>query len=103
MKIAIIGSTSLREKMVNHSWDLQKVGHEVRLPFFDDADMTELQISQANLANIKWADRVDIFWDQRSPGTVLDFGMVMALDKPIELVYLEPKTLTGVMKQYEAR
>lgn len=102
MKIAIIGSTSLRDRMASHAQDLENRGHAVRMPYFDDVMMTELELSQCNLANIKWADRVDILWDQRSIGTVLDFGFVMALDKPIELVYLEPKTLTGVMKQYKA-
>ena len=101
MNIAIIGSTSLRDRMANHVTSLEKSGHTVRMPFFDDtAEMNELQLSQANLANIKWADRVDILWDQRSPGTILDFGFVIALGKPIELVYLEPKTLTGIIRQY---
>ena len=118
MKITIIGSTGLKDKMHKHADKLRAAGHEVELPFFDDStrrvlttttldslparvNMTELQLSQGNLAKIKWADRVDIIWDRRSVGAVFDFGMVIALSKPIELVYLEPKTLTGVMRQYK--
>ena len=118
MKIAIIGSTQFKDKMHKYADRLRTMGHEVKLPFFDDSKrdimtttvldsppravgMSELQIVQGNLANIKWADRVDILWDQRSVGTIMDLGFVIALDKPIEIVYLEPKTMTGVMRQYK--
>ena len=48
------------------------------------------------------ADEVHVIWDGRSVGTVFDFGMAFALRKPIKIVYIEPKTITGVMKLYAA-
>lgn len=102
MKIVIIGSTQYLNKMLSHAKELIVKGHEVKMPAFDnDPDLDELEICEHNLALIGWADRVDILWDQRSFGTIFDFGMAFALRKPIKRVYIEPKTFGGIMKKYE--
>lgn len=102
MKITIIGSTQYREKMYDHKTKLIAEGHEVRLPVFDDDPMLdELGICEQNRISIEWADRVDIFWDQRSMGTIFDFGIAFGLRKKIKIIYLEPKTFADVMRKYE--
>lgn len=103
MRIMIIGSTSYRERMIKYQEILEAEGHEVRRPKFDDFDINELDICIANIEDIKWSERVDILWDQRSTGTIFDFGAVVALQKPIKIVYLNPKTFTNVMLYYEAK
>ena len=104
MKITIIGSTSYKSKMETYAAELIAEGHEVCTPMFDSQEgFDELQICEWNRENIIWADRVDIFWDCRSMGTVFDFGLAFAYWKPIKVVYLEPKTMMGVMKKYEAK
>lgn len=103
MKIAIIGSTAYQEKMNIYSQTLWNRDHDFRMPAFDSHDMDELEMCQYNLANIKWADEVHIFWDQRSMGTIFDLGIAFALDKRIKVIYLEGKTFAGMMKKYEAK
>lgn len=101
MRIAILGSTQFKDMFYRHERVLLKEGHEVRKPAFDDhEELDELGVCKHNLEIIKWADRIDIIWDQRSNGFIFDFGMLFALDKPIKIVYLEPKTLTGVLRKY---
>lgn len=102
MKIAIIGSTQYKNKFIDHKSFLEDVGHEVKIPAFDDHEsLDELGICKYNLNIIKWADEVHLIWDRRSSGTIFDFGMVFALSKPFKIIYLEPKTLEGLMKKYE--
>jgi hypothetical protein len=77
-------------------------GHEVRVPAFDNRpDLDELGICDYNRSIIVWAERVDLFWDCRSMGTVFDFGMVFALRKPLRVIYLESKTFMNFLRQYE--
>ena len=101
MKIAIIGSTQYSRKMTQYAESIQNNATEIRLPVFDHDKSTELEIFNANCENIKWADRVDIFWDQRSMGTIFDFGMAFALHKPIHIEYMEPQTFANGMGAYE--
>jgi len=102
MKVAIIGSAQYREKFAEHRLQLLEEGHTVWMPALDDhPDLDELGICEYNRKMIRWADRVDIIWDQRSVGTCFDFGMTFMADKPIHIVYLEPKTFKGVMEKYE--
>ena len=101
MKVAIIGTTAYEGMMGDHAAILRHVGHDVRLPCFDlNPDQDELQVCEANRANIEWADEVHVLWDQRSVGTILDFGMCLGLHKKVELIFLQPKTITGMMKMY---
>ena len=102
MKIVIIGSTQYEERIITWAEMERARGNEVKVPSFDDIEeFDELGICKYNRKLIKWADEVHIIWDQRSTGTIFDFGMCFALEKPIKLVYLEQKTFTGVMKKYE--
>jgi len=103
MKIAIIGTHCYIDKMVKHKEELEKEGHEVRLPVLDNhpVECKEIDICSNNLASIIWCDEVHIFWDQRSIGTMFDFGMVFALMKPIKIIYMESKTLKNLLEQYE--
>ena len=102
MRIAIIGSSQYRDRFVRHKAEMEILGNEVRIPAFDDfIGYNELQVCAYNRDMIKWADEIHVIWDQRSMGTVFDFGMVFMAEKPIRIVYIEPKTLKGVMELYE--
>lgn len=101
MKIGIIGSTQYKDKFINHKAELEKEGHIVRIPAFDDIKGGALDVCQYNLDMINWADRIDIIWDNRSVGFIFDMGMVFALKKPIKIVYVESKTFYGLIKEYE--
>jgi hypothetical protein len=102
MKVAIIGSTHFIEKMKEHKELLELWGYEVRLPVLDERpELDALGVTLENKENIKWADRVDILWDQRSTGTILDLGMTIMADKPIRIIYLESKTMKGLMEKWE--
>ena len=105
-RVVIIGSTSLQKKMRQHSDLLCETEQpiEVKLPAFDSMpDLDDLEICEYNRSLIEWADEVHLIWDLRSSGTVLDFGMVLALRKPFKIVYLNPKTILGVMQKYEKK
>ena len=101
MRIAIIGTTSYHGKMVTHLQELVGAGHEVKMPVFDHSPTDELAMCEQNRRIIEWADEAHIFWDQRSMGTIFDFGMCFALRKTIKIIYMEPKTFRGVMEKYE--
>ena len=103
MKITLIGSTQYKDKFLNYQRDMEKKGHSVKIPAFDDfTGYDELDVCEHNRKLIEWADEVHVIWDNRSIGTVFDFGMAFALRKPIQMVYLEPKTVAGVMQKYQA-
>lgn len=101
MKIVIIGSSQYRDRFGKHAAALTNEGHDVRIPAFDDHPaLDDLGVCEFNREAIEWADRVDLIWDQRSTGTIFDFGMAFALRKPLHIVYIEPKTFKGVMEKY---
>ncbi len=101
MKIVLIGSTGYREKFDVQKAIFTSMGHEVSIPAFDDHPVfNELELCEYNRLLIEEADEVHVIWDGRSVGTVFDFGMAFALRKPIRIVYIEPKTIAGVMKLY---
>lgn len=104
MKITIIGSTQYKSKFLSHKEYLSAQGHEVLIPAFDDHNnLDDLGVCEYNRKLIEQADEVHIIWDQRSLGTVFDFGMTFALRKPIKIIYMETKTFRGVMEKYENR
>ena len=100
MKITIIGSTLYKDKMIELKERLEKEGDIVKMPAFDFDNFDELGICINNRIIIEWADEIHIFWDQRSMGTVFDFGMVFMARKRLVIEYVEAKTLYGVMKKY---
>lgn len=101
MKIAIIGTTAYQKRMQKYLRELSRAGNIVTMPAFDYYTKDELSICEFNRANIEEADEVHIFWDQRSMGTLFDFGMCFALRKKVKIIYMEPKTFRGVMEKYE--
>ena len=103
MKVTIIGTTSYKDKMLVHKKQLEDAGIEVKIPAFDDhPDLDDYGVCKYNRELIECADEVHIFWDQRSLGTVFDFGMCFALRKKTQIIYLEKKTFKGVMEKYTA-
>ena len=102
-KIFCIGTTSYKHMMEAHALDMMDAGHEVRIPKLDDYELDELQICKRNVEDIKWADEVHVFWDQRSTGTVFDFGAAFALGKKIKLVFINQKTFLNVMRWRSSR
>ncbi len=100
-KIALIGSTHLRDKMKWHQHRLREKRDEAMLPSFDnDVEGEGLDLLRNNRWLIEWADEVHLFWDGRSIGTIFDFGMVFALRKPLKIIYMEKKSIKGQMEQY---
>lgn len=103
MKVTIIGTASYKEKMLQHKEDLEKLGYEVKMPAFDDfPNLDDFGVCKYNRELIEWADEMHLFWDQRSVGLVFDFGMCFALRKKVRIIYMESKTLRGVMEKYSA-
>ncbi len=101
MKIFTIGTTAYKAKMELHKKELKLEGHEVVIPAFDDKPLDEVGVCEYNLTAIKDADEIHIFWDQRSTGTIFDFGMCFALRKPIKIIYIQKKTFRNLMEKYE--
>lgn len=103
MKIVLIGSTGYRNRFEVEKNILEAMGHEVSMPAFDDHPVfNELELCEYNRSLIEEADEVRVIWDGRSMGTVFDYGMAFAMKKPLRIVYIEPKTIAGVMKLYAA-
>lgn len=101
MKIVLIGSTGLLEKFEIQRAMLHSMGHEVSMPAFDNHPFfNELELCEYNRLLIEEADEVHVIWDGRSVGTVFDFGMAFALKKPVQIVYIESKTIAGIMRLY---
>ena len=104
MKVAIIGTTAYKDHMLEHKLQLAQLGHDAKIPAFDDLKCEdEVEICDYNKSIIEWSDEVHIFWDSRSIGTLFDFGMCFALNKPIVIKYIERKTFPNVMRQYALR
>lgn len=104
MKITLIGSTQYREKFDVYKQEMETLGHRVRIPAFDGKpDLDEMGVCEYNRRVIEWADEVHVIWDNRSVGTIFDFGMVFALRKPLKIIYLETKTFGNLMRKYENR
>ncbi len=102
MKITMIGSTQYQDKFEAHAAKLRAEGHEVRIPAFDHhPDLDALGVCAYNRDIIAWTDEVHMIWDNRSSGTVFDFGMVFAMRKPFKIIYLETKTFQSLMEAYE--
>jgi len=102
VKIAIIGSSQYKDRFLQHELELKEQGHHVRSPVLDShPDFDELMVCFHNKELIQWADEVHLIWDRRSVGTIFDFGMVFMAEKPLKIIYFEPKTFEGVMQKYE--
>ena len=100
-KIALIGSSQYQDKFLAIKERLEQEGHEVRIPAFDShPEFDDLGVCEYNRDLIEWSEEVHLIWDQRSTGTIFDFGMVFMARKPLVIEYLEEKTFRGVMEKY---
>lgn len=101
MKITLIGSSQYRQIFDDTKRRLELEGNTVRIPAFDDKkNLDDLGVCEYNRELIEWADKIYIIWDQRSSGTIFDFGMAFALRKPVVIEYMGEKTFRGVMEKY---
>ncbi len=101
MKIAIIGTTAYQTKMAEYADSMIKLGHEVKVPAFDNHQgLNEWEVCDYNRSIIEWADEIHVIWDARSLGTIFDLGMSFALRKKIKIIYLNNKTFVGFINQY---
>lgn len=101
MKIFIIGSSQYQKKMVDYAVKMDSKGHEVILPALDDSIFkSTLEILQANKERMQGADEVHLFYDGKSHGSIFDFGMAVALDKPLKIIYMNDKNIVNAMEEY---
>jgi nucleoside 2-deoxyribosyltransferase len=101
MKIFIIGSSQYKDKMLDHAHKMEAEGHRVYFPALDDVMFNStLEILQTNKKRMQGADEVHLFYDGRSQGTLIDFGMAIALDKPLRIIYINDKSIVDGMKEY---
>lgn len=86
-------------------------GHKVYYPArdTDQNDPIGYRICADNRHALENADRVAVFFDKESQGSLFDLGMAFALRKPIEIVNkseIEPtegKSFTNMLLEWEAR
>ncbi len=103
MKIFVIGSTAYLDRIKKYAEEMVDKGHYVTIPVFDTLqNATVLDILTKNKERMKDADEVHMIYDGRSDGTIFDFGMCFALEKPLKIIYLNDKHMVDGMKQYEA-
>ena len=99
-KFFIIHSKGLTNKASELAEKLRAEGHEVYVPGVQTKqDSDELTIANANRAAMRNADEVRVIWDGTSHGVIFDLGMAFAMEKPLKLEYVIPKTMTGLMQR----
>ena len=99
-KISLIGSTRYKNLMEKQASMLRAMGGEVRLPFYDSLELDEIEIALKNRENILWADRIYIYWDGASLGTVFDFGMVFMSGKELRIGHINDRSMSLFMESY---
>lgn len=110
MKIFVICSVrgmeqDYRDKLENYVYDLETKGHEVHLPHRDtDQGGTGFGICLENVAAIKSADEIHIFYSPESKGTHFDMGAAFALGKKLVVVdnveYGEGKSFPRMLDEW---
>jgi hypothetical protein len=96
----IIHSKGLTKKARALAEQLRSEGNEVYIPGDQTRqDTDELTIATANRAAMIGADEVRVIWDGTSHGVIFDLGMAFAMQKPIKLEYVIPKSMKGLMEQ----
>lgn len=76
-----------RKELEDYKKSLEDSGHNVHLPHLDTRqNVSGFKVCEQNYKAIKWADRVDIFYNSYSKGTHFDLGMAFALNKEIHIV-----------------
>ena len=101
MKIFIIGSTQYKDKMLDHAHKMEAEGHRVYFPALDDVTFNStLEILETNKKRMLGADEVHLFYDGKSQGTIFDFGMAFAMNKPLKIIYMNDKSIVDGMREY---
>jgi len=102
MKIFIVHSLGLHDKVSAYASKLRSEGHELYVPGTDTPQSASAEdILKYNLKGIKWADEVHVIWDGVSSGTLFDMGSAYALDKPIKIIYVKDRTWYSYAKSYQ--
>lgn len=98
-KFFIIHSKGLTERATKLADQLRSEGKEVYVPGIETPqDSDVLTISKKNREAMRKSDEVRIIWDGTSHGVVFDLGMAFAMEKPMKLEYIIPKSMGGLMK-----
>jgi hypothetical protein len=98
--IFIIHSKGLTNKASELAEKLRAEGHTVYIPGLQTKqDSDELTIATTNREAMREADEVRVIWDGTSHGVIFDLGMAFAMEKPLKLEYVIPKTMTGLMQR----
>jgi hypothetical protein len=96
----IIHSKGLTDRACELAARLRTEGHEAYVPGIETRqDTDELTICSANRDAMSRADEVRVIWDGTSHGVVFDLGMAFAMNKPIRLEYVIPKSMRGLMER----
>ena len=104
-KITLIGTHVYEHMMSQYKTTLTSAGCLVRMPTFDHTSQSNsaYDIMMLNKESIEWCDEVHMFWDQRSLGTLIDFGMTIGLGKLLRVVFVENRTILDGIMEYEKR
>jgi hypothetical protein len=96
----IIHSKGLTDRACKLAEQLRSQGHEAYVPGMQTKqDTDELTICTANREAMSNADEVRVIWDGTSHGVIFDLGMAFAMQKPIKLEYVIPKSMKGLMER----
>ena len=94
-----------KKEMDEYVANLEKEGHKVHYPPRDvnQDEETGYDLYMKHKYAMKESDRVDIFWDKTSRGSIGDLGMAIMAEKPIKLVKAfyddeEGKTFLKIIK-----
>jgi len=70
----------------NYVVKLESKGYVVHYPARDTAQTKDYRVFETNIAAIKNADEIHVFWNGQSMGSCADVGKAFALGKPIRLI-----------------
>ena len=94
----------ISKKIGEYVSEQEKLGNTVHWPERDTEQVDPsggINICLTNCQAIKDADRVDVWWDPDSKGSLFDLGVAMAFDKIINIVNVvtptEEKSFTNVL------
>ena len=90
---------------------LEANGHHCHYPprDVDQTDKNGIDILTAHRSSIEKDDEVHVYWSKTSEGSVFDFGMLFALNKPLFLINEKDiipdphKSYTNVVLEYAKR
>jgi len=97
--------------MDNYVSKLEANGHKCHYPprDVDQTDPNGINICSSHRDSLKEDNEVHAYWSKKSEGSVFDFGMLFALNKPLFLINekdTEPdphKSYTNVVLEYAKR